>query len=309
VSVPTSSVWWRRIDRPGGYGLRSSGEGGRVGRHTGPRSATRLTRSGERSLLSGALPPAPGRDRSRGHVGTSGGCPRVLRPLASPPAFPIQGGALHPRRPPATRSLHRRPLRKLVLPGEVRMSRTVMMIHGAWLTPASFDRFRERYEARGFACLAPPWPYMDRPIDQLRKDPDPRLARVTIGEIVDHYAAIVNTLPEPPILMGHSFGGLFVQLLLDRRLGAAGVAIDPGTPRGVLPGMDTMLSSMPVLLAWNGWNRVLTMQFETFASRFAQRLSPAEMRAAYDQYIVPAPGRLYWQAAAGMGNALNYANP
>lgn len=189
------------------------------------------------------------------------------------------------------------------------MSRTVMMIHGAWLTPASFDRFRERYEARGFACLAPPWPYMDRPIDQLRKDPDPRLARVTIGEIVDHYAAIVNTLPEPPILMGHSFGGLFVQLLLDRGLGAAGVAIDPGTPRGVLPGMDTMLSSMPVLLAWNGWNRVLTMQFETFASRFAQRLSPAEMRAAYDQYIVPAPGRLYWQAAAGMGNALNYANP
>src|SRR5690242_15344221 len=114
--------------------------------------------------------------------------------------------------------------------------RTVVFVHGAWVTPGCFDRFGMRFEARGHPCLAPAWPYDDRPVEELRADPAPELAHQGVTEIVDHYDRIVRAQPEPPILVGHSFGGLFVQMLLDRGLGAAGVALDPAPPRGVLAG-------------------------------------------------------------------------
>jgi pimeloyl-ACP methyl ester carboxylesterase len=189
------------------------------------------------------------------------------------------------------------------------INKTIVLIHGAWVTPASWDQFRAYYEAKGYRCLAPAWPGLDRPAAELRRSPDPAFADTTITSLVDHFDRIVRTLPEPPILIGHSFGGLVVQMLADRGLGAAAVAIDAGPPRGVPPSLTAVRSALPVLLAWMGWRRVLTMSFKSFASTFANALSPIEQRRAYDQHVVPAPGRIYFQAALGLGNAVNFSNP
>jgi pimeloyl-ACP methyl ester carboxylesterase len=188
-------------------------------------------------------------------------------------------------------------------------SKTVMFIHGAWLTPAAWEPFRALFAARGFETVAPAWPYMEAPIEQLRASPRPELAKLTIGAIVAHYERLVRAMPEPPIVIGHSFGGLFAQILLDRGLGAAGVAIDPVPIRGVLPTPRALRSAMPVLLGWRSWERVVTMPFERFASDFAQTLPEVDRRAAYDRYIVPTPGRLYYQAALGIGTHVNVDNP
>jgi len=189
------------------------------------------------------------------------------------------------------------------------MSNTVMLIHGAWLTPAAWDLFRSRYEAQGYTVIAPPWPLEDHPIDALRRAPHPDFGKLTIRQIIDHYEKIIRTLPEPPILIGHSYGGLFVQLLLDRGLGAAGVALDPVPIRGVVPRPRTLLSALPVFRAWRGWSRVLTMTFDQFAMNFAQTLPVADMRPAYDRYIAPTPGRLYYEGALGIGTGIHAKNP
>jgi pimeloyl-ACP methyl ester carboxylesterase len=91
------------------------------------------------------------------------------------------------------------------------MSQTVLFMHGGWVTPACWDPFVSFFEASGFRCLAPAWPGKDRSVEAIRSDPSP-LAGLGIGEIVDHYDRIVRALDEPPILIGHSFGGLFVQV-------------------------------------------------------------------------------------------------
>ena len=117
---------------------------------------------------------------------------------------------------------------------------TVVFVHGGWVTPACWDPFVSFFEARGSRCLAPAWPGKERSVESIRADPSP-LAGLGIAEIVDHYERIIRSLDEPPILIGHSFGGLFVQLLLDRGLGAAGVAIDSAPPKG------SSLSSRPRL--------------------------------------------------------------
>ncbi len=189
------------------------------------------------------------------------------------------------------------------------MRKTFLLIHGAWVTPACWQDFRSLLERHGHACLVPPWPFMDRPVEALRRAPDPALARLTIKDLVDHFDRLIRALPEPPVLVGHSFGGLIVQMLLDRGLGAAGVAIDAGPPRGVLPSLRAIRSAAPVLFTPLGWRRVLTMSFEAFATTFANALPAGAMASAYERHIVPAPGRIYFQAALGLGNGVDFANP
>ncbi len=177
-----------------------------------------------------------------------------------------------------------------------RVTRTIVLIHGAWVNPESWSGFVERYEARGYRCIAPAWPYDDRPVRELRSAPDPRLAGLGISEIVDHYDRIVRGLDAPPILIGHSFGGLFVQMLLDRGLGAAGVAIDPAPPKGILPGPSAVRASLPILLGWRSWSTVRMMSFANFQWGWVHTLDAAAQRDAYDRYVVPTPGRIFLQA-------------
>ncbi len=188
------------------------------------------------------------------------------------------------------------------------MTTTIVLVHGAWVTPACWDRFIARYEARGHRCIAPAWPFDDRPVQELRRNSAPELAGVGVGEIVDHYARSIAELGEPPIIIGHSFGGLFTQMLLDRGLGAAGIAIDPAPPRGVLPGPRAIASSSAVLRRWRARTKVLTMSLPTFQATFANGMSEAEQRQAYDEHVIPTPGRVFFQAAFGAGTKVNFRN-
>jgi pimeloyl-ACP methyl ester carboxylesterase len=188
------------------------------------------------------------------------------------------------------------------------MSKTILLVHGAWVTTHCWSGFREFFEAQGYKVVVPAWPYMDRPVEALKLTPDPRVSGLTIKDLVDHFEKHIQSLPEAPILIGHSFGGLIVQMLLDRGLGAAGVAIDAGPPRGVLPSPKAIKSALPVLLAWRGWSRILFMSYKGFSTTFAKTLMASKQRETYDQHIVPAPGRIYFQAALGLGNAVKFRN-
>lgn len=177
------------------------------------------------------------------------------------------------------------------------MSPAIVLIHGAWMSPSCWDNFKAHYERKGYLCLAPPWPYEDRPIAELRRAPAPELGSIGIVEIVDHYAAFIRALDAPPLLIGHSFGGLFVQMLLDRGLGAGGVAIDSAPPKGVLPGLNAIRAGFPVLRTWRGWTKVLLLSFRGFQWGWVHTLPEPDQQAAYDRHVVPTPGRIFFQAA------------
>ncbi len=128
--------------------------------------------------------------------------------------------------------------------------------------PACWHSFRTPFETRGYRCLAPAWPYDDRSVEELRRSPAPELAGVGVTEIVDHYASIIAGLDESPVIVGHSFGGLFVQMLLNRAVGTAGVAIDSAPPKSVVPGFSSIRAGFPVVRSWRGWKRVLEISAE-----------------------------------------------
>ncbi|MBI2781721.1 MAG: alpha/beta hydrolase [Chloroflexi bacterium] len=180
------------------------------------------------------------------------------------------------------------------------MTRTIVFIHGAWVTGDCWDRFVPFFEAKGYRCLAPSWPGKDRPVEAIRTDPSP-LAGLGIGEIVDHYARMMEGLDEPPILIGHSFGGLFTQLLLDRGLGVAGIAIDSAPPKGVWAYEPTALRSLiTTLLQWRVWRKVVRWKYSNFRYAFVHTLSEAAAHAAYDRYVIPESGRIFFQSAVAL---------
>src|ERR687893_376516 len=124
---------------------------------------------------------------------------------------------------------------------------TIVLIHGLWVTPRSWEHWIERYEGRGYRVLAPPYPGLEVEVEALNEDPSP-IEALTVPAVVEHYERIIGELDRPPIIMGHSFGGLLTQILLDHGYGAAGVAIDSVPAEGikVVP-VSQIRATFPVL--------------------------------------------------------------
>jgi pimeloyl-ACP methyl ester carboxylesterase len=194
------------------------------------------------------------------------------------------------------------------------VSETILFIHGGWVTPTCWDPFVSFFEAAGYRCLAPAWPGKDRSVEAIRADPTP-LAGLGISEIVEHYDRIARSLDEPPVLVGHSFGGLFVQLLLDRGSAAAGIAIDSAPPKGVFALHPTTLLSLGrVLLIPFGWRKVVRWTFTEFRYAFVHTSGLDEARAIWDSQIVPDTGRPFFESAFSMFDPasptrVDFANP
>jgi pimeloyl-ACP methyl ester carboxylesterase len=179
---------------------------------------------------------------------------------------------------------------------------TIVLVHGLWLTPRSWEHWIDRYSSRGYKVLAPSWPGMEGDIDELRRHPE-TVAGLGVTEIVDHYDAIVRRLDRPPIIMGHSFGGLFTQILLDRGLGAAGVAIDAAPVKGILTlPFSTIRTAWPALRNPANVRKAMEPTAEQFHYSFGNNLSEEESKKVYDRYAVPGPDHVLFQASLATFN-------
>ena len=172
----------------------------------------------------------------------------------------------------------------------------LMLIHGAWLSSRSWENFADYFRKRGFAVSAPEWPRKQGDVEELRADAD-ELKGLGITEIVDHYEQQIRALDQPPVLIGHSFGGLIVELLLDRGLGRAGVALSPAPPKGilVLP-FSSLKAAAPALAHPSRWHGIVTLTLEEFTYGFVNTFSPEEAAAAYERYAVQETGQIFYEA-------------
>jgi non-heme chloroperoxidase len=174
----------------------------------------------------------------------------------------------------------------------------VVFVHGLWLLPTSWDRWREVFEQAGYTTLAPGWPDDPDTVEAAKEHPEV-FAKKTVGQIADHFEGVIAELTERPAVIGHSFGGLLAQILAGRGLAAATVAIDPAPFRGVLPlPISALRSAAPVLHNPANHHRAVPLTYEQFRYAFANALSEEEAKELYETYAVPGSGAPLFQAAS-----------
>ena len=175
--------------------------------------------------------------------------------------------------------------------------RPVVFVHGLWLLAQSWDRWRALFEDAGFVTLAPGWPDDPETVDEARSKPEV-FAKKTVKQAVDHHVGIIDQLKLKPAIVGHSFGGLFAQLLAGRGLSAATVAIDPAPFQGILAlPFSSLKAASPVLSKPSNYGRAVSLTLEQFRYAFANVVSETEARELFETFAVPAPGAPLFQAA------------
>ncbi|WBQ07459.1 alpha/beta hydrolase [Kribbella sp. CA-293567] len=192
----------------------------------------------------------------------------------------------------------------------------IVLVHGLWMTPKSWDTWAEHFRAQGHEVIVPGWPGIDdRSVADIRSNPEP-LKGVGLRQIADHYEAIIRALPVKPIIMGHSFGGVLTQMLADRGLGAAYVGVEPGQTAGVvsLP-LSTLWTGFPILSNPFGKNGAKPLSKRHFHFTFGNDLSRAESDKLWEQYAVNSYNRVFFEGVSSVLNEksgvtkVDYARP
>jgi pimeloyl-ACP methyl ester carboxylesterase len=174
----------------------------------------------------------------------------------------------------------------------------VVFIHGLWLHASSWQPWIDRFAAAGYAPVAPGWPGDPDTVDLARANPD-SIANHGIDEVTDHYAAIITALPAPPVIIGHSFGGMIAEKLLGQGLGSAAIAIDAAQIKGVLPlPLSSLRSTLPVFKNPANAHRAVSLTAEQFRFSFGNAVSAEESDALFAKWAIPAPGKPLFEAAA-----------
>jgi pimeloyl-ACP methyl ester carboxylesterase len=179
----------------------------------------------------------------------------------------------------------------------MRTTPPIVLIHGLWLTSRSWEGWKARFEDRGHEVLVPAWPRMEAEVEDIRRDPSV-MNGLGLAEVVDHYERIIRGLDAPPVIMGHSTGGLLTEMLLDRGLGAAGACLSPAPVKGVLRLPPALLRTVfPALRNPANRKRTVPLTPKQFHRGFTNTMNDADAEAAYARYYVPAPGRVIFEAA------------
>ncbi len=169
-------------------------------------------------------------------------------------------------------------------------SRTVLFITGAFVTHTGWDQWQKYFQSKGYQTYAPPWPFKNGTAEELRnRQPDDTdLATLTLGEVVDFYSEFIRKLPEKPIVIGHSTGGLIAQILVNRGLAAAGVPIHSLPPLGVIPyEFSFFKAAWKSLGFFTSKKKTYLMSFKDFQYAFVNGMQLEEQKEAYNKNAIP----------------------
>jgi alpha-beta hydrolase superfamily lysophospholipase len=174
---------------------------------------------------------------------------------------------------------------------------TIVLIHGFWVTPRSWEHWKTHYEQKGYTVLTPAYPGFEVEVEALNADPTP-IEKVTVPQIIERLESVVDGVDSPPILMGHSAGGVFTQILLDHGFGAVGVAINSAPTEGVkrIP-LSQAKATFPVLKNPANRHKAVGFTLEQWQYAFTNTFSDEESKALYERYHIPASGNIFWGSA------------
>jgi pimeloyl-ACP methyl ester carboxylesterase len=187
---------------------------------------------------------------------------------------------------------------------------TIVFITGAFIHHSCWNEWRIYFESKGYKTLAPPWPHKDASAEELRnRHPDAAVASNRLADVTNHYADIIKNLPDKPILIGHSIGGLMVQLLLQQGLGVAGVAIHSVPPQGIFTLKFSFLKAgWGPLGFFTSVKKSFLMSFKGWIYAFTNGMKPEQQTASYYSLAIP-ESKLIVRDTTTKAAHVNFENP
>ena len=174
----------------------------------------------------------------------------------------------------------------------------MVFIHGLWLHASSWEPWESMFAQAGYQVLSPGWPGDQETVDLARANPE-SVADKGIDDVVEHFASILGGLDASPVLIGHSFGGMIAEKLLGLDMAAAAIAIDAAQIKGVLPlPLSSLRSTLPVFKNPANRHRAVMLTPEQFRYSFGNTLTVEESDELHKKWVVPAPGKPLFEAAA-----------
>jgi len=172
--------------------------------------------------------------------------------------------------------------------------KSVVFVHGMFVTPACWSPWIERFAAAGYRAVAPAWPgHGLPPAEQRDRHPDPELAKLTLDDLVAHYRGVVEGLDDEPIVIGHSMGGLVAQLLLQEDLTRGAVAIDSAPPKGLITLKWSFLkSNWPSISPTAPLDEPVFMDLDDWKYGFTNTMSPEDQERSWREHAVPESRRV-----------------
>ena len=163
------------------------------------------------------------------------------------------------------------------------MTPPVVLIHGAFCAAWAFDGYRALLERQGTKVLAPTLRHHETP-------PGARAPReLGVTSVLDYASdieRIVRGLKEPPILIGHSMGGLVAQMVAARVPVRALALLAPSAPWGTLPTSAWEIASAQGLyFAGQFWNKPLRPEAWIAESHALDLLPLAEREATFARFV------------------------
>lgn len=168
-------------------------------------------------------------------------------------------------------------------------SKTIVFITGAFVGANCWDEWKTYFEDKGYKTMAPPWPHKDSSPEELRnRQPDAGIASIRLAGLTSYFENIIKQLPEKPILIGHSIGGLITQILMQRNIAAAGVAIHSVPPLGVFTFKWSFFkASWGPLGFFTSTKKSFLMSFKQWQYAFTNTMTCDEQTEAYYNFAVP----------------------
>ncbi len=166
-------------------------------------------------------------------------------------------------------------------------SKTIILAHGLFVNPKSWENWVTFFESKGYTCYAPANPYHEGTPQEMWNNTPVELGNVTFEDVVQKLAKFIDTLPEKPILIGHSLGGLSVQKLVEMNKAVAGICIDGAAPNGIITTKWSFIkSNLPVLNPFKG-NSVFKPTKKWLHYTFCNTMTREESDKVFDELVVP----------------------
>jgi len=163
------------------------------------------------------------------------------------------------------------------------MKNTIILIHGMFQNPKSWHNWITYFESKGYDVLAPSWPLHDGEPAELRNNPPSELGNLRLETIISEFETIIQRLPEKPVVIGHSVGGLITQILVNRKLAKLGIAISSVAPNKMIDFDWSFIKNAATIANPLKGDDYIPMDVETFHAAFANTLSEADALLAFEK--------------------------